>query len=126
MRVGVALGRYAFRRRLESFAQRAHAFGRSAGVSHDAATGCEDQIRGAEAASVPAACLADLSGREHRHCDARFVGEHWARTGSRRFDHAFVRFAELVGKPIDVHVVRAGETPELLPGDVRPSKRRMP
>jgi hypothetical protein len=47
MRFGVKPGRYAFRRRLESFAQSAHAFGRSAGVSHDAAAGCEDQIRGA-------------------------------------------------------------------------------
>ena len=51
--------------------------------------------------------------------------EHRRQAGTRRRDDAVVALAELVGEPVDVHVVGAGQPPELLPGDVRPAERRL-
>ena len=66
-----------------------------------------------------------LAGGEDRHRNAGLVLEHRREAGPGRGDHALVRLRELALQAVDMHVVGAGQPPELLPGDIGPAEHRV-
>src|SRR5579872_7355989 len=110
----IALGGNARHRRLPGLLKRADAVAWAAGMGHDAAAGGEYEVGRSERGQGPGRLLGGLARREDRHRQAGLVGEERRQTGARRLYDALVGFAELVGESVDVHVIRAGEPPELL------------
>ena len=94
-------------------------------MGHDPATGGDDEIDGAETKIGRGRLPRRLGRGEHRHDRARFVGEHGVKAFPRRGDRAVVAFGEFVANAVDMHVIRARQAPDFLPGDIGPSEQRV-
>ncbi len=89
------------------------------GVGHDATTGGVHEINGAEGGEGSGGLLCGLAGGEDRHDLAAWVGrgEHGREALAGGGDDGVVGLTELVAEAVDVGVVDASKTPELLEGD---------
>jgi hypothetical protein len=108
------------------FPQGRHAGRRAAWMGHNAATGRDNQVGRPEPRIGAGGLLGGLARREDRHDSARLTVEQRRQAGTGGRDHALVGLSELALQSIDMHVVGAGKTPDLLPRHVGPAEQRMP